>query len=213
MESCPNSGQGGFIGEEIKQANVKPEYVWFNGTSYVYNVGETIAAGTDGVYHMAKANGAPFDGKSSIVPIKRHSTVMPLHSSGKMVPPVIMSMFLTGRFDDAVQDGMKEQGMTTGTGSYKYVKADAEMLITHGVEPKAKAPSCTECHNNLGTTPDGVGMVPFTKLGYHTVPAGVKACTQCHEKKTLSWSAMHEKHRSKFACNTCHTTKIIVVKD
>ena len=23
------SGQGGFIGEEIKQANVKPEYVWF----------------------------------------------------------------------------------------------------------------------------------------------------------------------------------------
>ena len=126
---------------------------------------------------------------------------MPLHASGKMVPPAIMWMFMTGRFDDAVQKGMKEQGMT---GNYTVVKTDAEMLITHGVEPKAKAPSCTECHNNLGTTPDGTGMVPFTKLGYHTVPAGVKACTQCHEKKTLSWSAMHEKHRSKFACNTCH---------
>ena len=66
------SGQGGFIGEEIKQANVKPEYVWFDGTSYVYNVGETIKPDAEGVYHMAKANGAPFDGKSSIVPIKRH---------------------------------------------------------------------------------------------------------------------------------------------
>jgi len=204
------AGQGGFIGEEIKVANVKPEYVWFDGTSYVYNVGETIAADpATGVYHMAKANGAAFDGKSSIVPIKRHSSVMPLHSSGKIVPPAIMWMFMTGRFDDAVQKGMQEQGMT---GSYKMVKTDAEMLITHGVDPKAKAPSCTECHNNLGTTADGTGMVPFTKLGYRTMPAGVKACTQCHEKKTLSWSAMHAKHRTKFACSTCHTSKVIVVK-
>ena len=203
------SGQGGFIGEEIKQANLKPEYVWFDGTSYVYNVGETITAGADGVYHMAKANGAIFDGKSSIVPIKRHFSVMPLHESGKIVPPAIMWMFMTGRFDDAVQKGMQEQGMT---GKYTIVKTDAEMLITHGVDPKAKAPSCTECHNNLGTTPDGTGMVPFTKLGYHTVPAAVLSCTQCHEKKSLSWSAMHAQHRGKFACNTCHTTKTIVVR-
>ena len=134
---------------------------------------------------------------------------MPLHESGKIVPPAIMWMFMTGRFDDAVQKGMQEQGMT---GKYTIVKTDAEMLITHGVDPKAKAPSCTECHNNLGTTPDGTGMVPFTKLGYHTVPAAVLSCTQCHEKKSLSWSAMHAQHRGKFACNTCHTTKTIVVR-
>ena len=41
--------------------------------------------------HMAKANGAPFDGKSHIVPIKRHFSNMPLdvqrqdHSSGHHV--------------------------------------------------------------------------------------------------------------------------------
>lgn len=58
------SGQGGFIGEEIKEANVKPEYVWFDGTSYVYNTGETIQPDAEGVYHMARANGAPFDGNS-----------------------------------------------------------------------------------------------------------------------------------------------------
>ena len=127
---------------------------------------------------------------------------MPLHTSGKMVPPAIMWMFLTGRFDAAVQEGMKEQGMT---GSYTLVKADAEMLITHGVEPKAKAPSCTECHNNLGTTPDATGMVPFTKLGYHTVPNTVKSCNLCHEQKSLSWATTHQRHRDKVSCSSCHT--------
>jgi hypothetical protein len=159
---------------------------------------------------MAKANGAAFDDKSSIVPIKRHASVMPLHQSGKIVPPAIMWMFMTGRYDDAVQKGMEEQGLT---GSYTMVETDAEMLISHGVDPKAKAPNCAECHGTLsGHTPDGTGMVPFTKLGYHTVPAAVKACTQCHSKETMSWSAMHDKHRSKMSCKTCHTTQTIVVR-
>lgn len=196
------SGQGGFIGEEVKKSFVKPEYVWFDGTSYVYNTGETIQAGADGVYHMAKANGAPFDGKSSIVPIKRHFSVMPLHESGKIVPPAIMWMFMTGKFDVAVQKGMEEQGMT---GKYSLVKTDAEMLITHGVEPKAKAPACAECHNNSGTTPDGSGMIPFTSLGYHTVPNAVKSCNLCHGSKSLTWSATHQKHRSLVSCSSCHT--------
>jgi hypothetical protein len=197
------SGQGGFIGEEIREANAKPEYVWFNGTSYVYNVGKTIQADPlTGVYHMAKANGAPFDGKSSIVPIKRHSSVMPLHESGKMVPPAIMWMFMTGKFDIAIQKGMEEQGMS---GSYSLVPTDAEMLITHGVDPKSKAPTCTECHNNSGTTPDGTRMLPFTALGYHTVPAAVKSCTLCHEQESLSWAALHQKHRKEVSCASCHT--------
>nr|WP_320009483.1 hypothetical protein [uncultured Desulfobulbus sp.] len=71
----------------MKATFVKPEYAWFNGTSQVYNVGETIQPDERGIYPMAKANGAPFDGKSSIVPIKQHFTIMPLHESGKLVPP------------------------------------------------------------------------------------------------------------------------------
>jgi hypothetical protein len=196
------SGQGGFVGEEVKQSFVKPEYVWFDGTSNVYNIGETITAGSNGVYHMAKANGAPFDGKSSIVPIKRHFSMMPLHESGKIIPPAIMWMFMTGKFDTAVRKGMEEQGLT---GTYSLVKTDAEMLITHGVEPKAKAPTCVECHNNAGTTADGTGMVPFTSLGYHTVPNAVKSCTLCHEQKSLSWAATHQQHRGEVSCSNCHT--------
>jgi hypothetical protein len=197
------SGQGGFVGEEVRQSFVKPEYVWFDGTSFVYNVGETITPDGRGVYPMAKANGKPFDGKSFIVPIKRHFSYMPLHESGKIIPPAIMWMFMTGDFDLAVKKGMEEQGMT---GSYSLVKTDAEMLITHGVEPKAKAPACTECHNGSGSTPDGSGMLPFAGLGYHQVPAQVKSCTLCHSSRTSSnWESMHSTHRSRVSCNSCHT--------
>lgn len=208
------NGQGGFVGHEIKTANVKPEYVWFDGTSYVYNVGETIKPNASNVYTMAKANGKIFDGISKIVPIKRHGSNVPLHSSGKIVPPVIMWMFMTGDFDRAVQEGMKEQGLT---GSYTMVNADAEMLITHGVEPKTNAPTCTTCHNYDGTTPDGTKMVPFDKLGYHIWPARVKGCTLCHIQRTDTWEGMHSRHAKDglntgvtlMACTNCHTKEPI----
>ena len=202
------AGQGGFVGEEIKVANVKPEYVWFDGTSNVYSIGQTIEPDERGVYPMADANGDAFDGNSKIVPIKRHFSNMPLHESGKIIPPVIMEMFMTGDFDKAVQAGMEEQGMT---GSYQLVEVDAEMLITHGVEPKSMAPSCTECHDYSGETPDGTGMLPFGELGYHTWPAQVKNCILCHEQKSMSWQAMHDKHADGgeygISCQSCHTTE------
>ncbi len=198
------SGQGGFIGEEVRQSFVKPEYVWFDGTSYVYNVGETISPDAQGIYPMARANGAPFDGKSFIVPIKRHFTLMPLHESGKIIPPAIMWMFMTGNFDIAVQKGMEDQGMT---GTYSLVEAEAEMLITHGVEPKGKAPSCVACHDNSGATPDGTGMIPFANLGYHQLPDKVRTCTLCHESKSQDWQEMHQSHRDrKISCSSCHTS-------
>jgi hypothetical protein len=200
------SGQGGFVGEEIRASFVTPEYVWFDGTSYVYNIGEVIEPDEQGIYHMAKANGAAFDGKSSIVPIKRHRSIMPLHGeSSQIIPPAIMWMFMTGRFDDAVTIGMAANGMT---GSYSIVEADAEMLITHGVEPKERAPKCNECHDNSGHTPDGSGILPLTVLGYHNLPDPVKNCTLCHKEKSLSWRATHRVHREeRIACTSCHTSE------
>ena len=192
------NGQGGYVGEEVKVANVKPEYRFFDGTSYVYNVGERITPNPDGTYTMAKANGMIFDGKSKIVPVKNHWTNIPLLQDGRIVPPAIMWMFMTGDFNQAVQKGMQDQGMV---GSYTMVNANAEMLITHGVEPKSMAPTCAACHNGTGHSNL---MLPFTSLGYHQVPAKVKDCTLCHSKKTLSWEAMHDKHRSDLKCSSCH---------
>jgi hypothetical protein len=201
------NGQGGYVGHEVKLSNVTPEYRWFDGTSYVYNVGETITTNADGTVTLAKANGKIFDGKSKIVPIKNHTTTkIALLADGRIVPPAIMWMFMTGDFNQAIQKGMEDQGMT---GSYTYVNGNAEMLVTHGVEPKSMAPSCATCHDYSGETPDGSKMVPFGKLGYHTWPAKVKNCTLCHSAKTLSWESMHRKHASEMGkdCKSCHTTE------
>jgi hypothetical protein len=197
------NGQGGYVGEEVKASNVKPDYRWFDGTSYVYNVGEKITKNADGTYTMAKANGKIFDGKSKIVPIKNHTSSLPLFQDGRLVPPAIMWMFMTGDFNQAVEKGMEDQGMT---GSYTMVPVNAEMLITHGVEPKAMAAKCAECHGTLNGHNNL--MVPFTKLGYHTLPAKVKDCTLCHERKSSSWESTHNRHvrSEKMKCNTCHTT-------
>ncbi|MDP3696069.1 MAG: multiheme c-type cytochrome, partial [Desulfocapsaceae bacterium] len=203
------AGQGGYVGTEVKVANVKPEYRWFDGTSYVYNVGEIITKNADGTYTMARANGKAFNGKSQIVPIKNHWSVMPLHPSGKIIPPVIMDMFMTGDFKKAVLAGIKQQGLTGTT--YTMVRTNAEMLISHGVDPKSKAPLCTECHATTGKTVDGTKMLPLGKLGYHTWPAKVANCTLCHSAKTSTWEAMHNKHAAsnggsvKLACVSCHT--------
>jgi hypothetical protein len=202
------SGQGGFVGEEVKAANVQPEYRWFDGTSYVYNVGEVISPNPDGAYTMARANGEIFDGKSKIVPVKNHWSIMPLHENGQIVPPAIMWMFMTGDFDQAVKKGMEDSGLT---GDYAIVAANAEMLITHGVDPASMAPNCSQCHTSV-ITPDGDGMLPFEKLGYHTWPEAVSSCTLCHEKKSAPFQAMHDKHAKDgtggedwaMDCQSCH---------
>lgn len=199
------NGQGGFVGHETKQRSVTPEYRWFDGTSYVYNLGEEINPNPDGTYTMAKANGKIFDGKSKIVPIKNHWTVMPLSEDNKIIPPVIMTMFMTGDFDQAVREGMEEQGMS---GSYSIVNANAEMLISHGVDPLTEALSCSDCHNGEGTSNR---MLPFSELGYHQFPNSVKNCSLCHEKKSMNWKAMHNEHvrDEELNCVQCHTTEPI----
>jgi len=194
------NGQGGWIGTEVKVSNVKPEYRFFNGTSYVYNVGEKVTKNADGSVTMAKANGTIFDGKSKIVPIKNHKSALPILADGRIVPPMINWMFMTGKFDTAVQKGMQDQGMT---GSYTMTPVNAEMLITHGVEPKTMAPACAECHGTLNGHNDL--MVPFTSLGYHDVPTSAKGCTMCHSAKTATWESAHNTHRDKFKCWGCHS--------
>lgn len=197
------SGQGGFVGEEIKVANVKPEYVWFDGTSYVYNVGDYIEPDERGVYAMAKANGTVFDGKAKIYPIKRHFGTMALLETGQIIPPAIIWMFMTGDFDEAVRKGMEEQGMV---GNYTIVEADAEMLITHGVDPKYKAAMCNDCHNDSGQTPDGEKMLPFEKLGYHNFAIKVQDCSLCHAPLSDNWKSMHKVHRNEdISCEACHS--------
>ena len=202
------AGQGGFVGHEVKLANLQPEYVLFDGTSYVYNIGDQAEdLDGNGIIDMAKANGTLFDGATQIVPIKRHFSNMPVNdATNEIIPPTIMWMFMTGDFDQAVQRGMEEFGYT---GSYTMVDVEAEMLIAHGVAPKEKAKQCNDCHDQSGETSPGYGPIDFAAMGYHVWPEKVKNCTLCHEQEDMSWEDMHAKHAEEMgkACVGCHTTE------
>ena len=202
------SGHGGFVGHEVKAANATPEYVLFDGTSYVYNISDKVKdLDGDGIIDMAKANGTLFDGVTKVVPIKRHFTNTPVNdATNEIIPPTIMWMFMTGDFDEAVQRGMAEFGYA---GSYTMREAEAEMIIAHGVAPKAQAKQCSTCHDMSGETPAGYGPIDFGALGYHTWPDKVKNCTLCHEQENLSWKKMHNKHAEEMGknCVGCHTTE------
>ena len=105
--------------------------------------------------------------------------------------------------DDAVQAWMQDMGLS---GNYTMVDAYAEMLITHGVDSKSNAPSCSSCHDGSGQTPDNTKMLPFTALGYHEFPSE-NMCSFCHGSKSMDWQSMHSKHVETigFDCSSCHT--------
>jgi hypothetical protein len=68
-------------------------------------------------------------------------------------------------------------------GTYQIVHTNAELLITHGVDPKSSAPTCGSCYASTGKSNL---MIPFAELGYHKFLANVESCTKCHGQKTAS---------------------------
>ncbi len=195
------SGQGGWVGEEVKQSNVKPAYDWWNGTSYVYNLPEPIAADPDGTYTMAGANGSVQEANAKIYPLKIHTSVQPRHdATGSMVQYDVLWNFMTGKYEEAAARGVAFMGLS---GPYSWVNTRAEQLITHGVSPKDDALRCEACHNN------GAQM-NLDALGYTLKGPADQVCTQCHGYKDpnkLSYKDMHSKHveSKRYDCTWCHT--------
>jgi hypothetical protein len=219
------SGQGAWAGEEYKVANVAPDHVFFDGTSYVYALGQTLAKidPISGYDMMADANGDINDalGVSKLVPIKRHQSNMAVMSSGanvgKVIPFDVVWQFKTGLSDEAAERGKDYAGFT---GSHEWKWLEAEMAINHGVSPAANVAACTSCHHASGNFLVDT-ETKLDKLGYAlkdadkngVVNAADKAiiCSQCHSEKAFKrdWGQMHA-HTQKgsgIGCTFCHDIK------
>jgi hypothetical protein len=220
------SGQGAWAGEEIKVANVAPDHVFFDGTSYIYKLGDVLRTTVDpisGSLMQADANGSinGILGISKLVPIKRHKSRMAVMSSGadigKVIPFDVVWQFKTGLSDEAAERGKTYAGFT---GSHEWKWLESEMAINHGVSPAASVAACTSCHhasnNFLITT-----QTKLDKIGYAlkdadkngVVNAADKAiiCAQCHTEKAFKrdWEQMHA-HTAKgsgIGCTFCHDIK------
>ncbi|MGV1101047.1 hypothetical protein ACUUL3_16750 [Thiovibrio sp. JS02] len=218
-------GQGAWAGEEHKVANVAPDHVFFDGTSYVYSLGDTLSKvdPISGLSLLADANGGVNDpfGTSKLVPIKRHQSNMAVMSSGpdagKVIPYDVVWQFMTGLSEEAAENGKAYAGYS---GSHEWKWVEAEMAINHGVSPAASVAACTSCHhgNNQFTIEfasklDKVGyaLKDANKDGVVTAADKAIICSQCHAEKNLKrdWQQMHA-HTAKgsgIGCAFCHDIK------
>ncbi|MCB2181743.1 MAG: hypothetical protein KQH63_06950 [Desulfobulbaceae bacterium] len=216
------NGQGAWAGEEHKVADVVPDHVFFDGTSYVYELGQTLTKvdPISGLDLVADANGDVNDalGVSLLVPIKRHQSNMAVMNSGadagKVIPFDVVWQFMTGKFDEAAENGKAYAGYT---GTYEWINLEAEMALNHGVSPAASVADCTTCHHARNEFEIEI-ETKLDKLGYAlkdadkngVVDAVDKAivCSQCHAEKSLKrdWEQMHA-HSGKgsgIGCTFCH---------
>lgn len=131
------------------EANVIPEYVWFNGKVH-YTLRET-KLDPNQVIKVNSFEGSPDDGKSKIWPIKvfhgkqpydiGNNQLVVFHTYGKD-DSALWSNF---NWDKAIEYGMKEIGAEY-SGKYAFVSTEMSWPITHMVAPKQDALTCAQCH-------------------------------------------------------------------
>jgi hypothetical protein len=203
------NGQGAWAGEEHKVANVVPDYTFFDGTSYIYELGQTLnrVDPISGYPMMADANGGINDaaGTTKLVPIKRHQSRMAVHNATSQVIPFdVVWQFMTGKYDEAAQRGESYAGLS---GPYTWTWVEAEMAINHGVSPATSAASCSQCHGDTSAYLDLTTQSMLDKKGYALKDSQDKICVQCHRiKSPRTHESMHG-HLNKGSgidCLFCH---------
>jgi octaheme c-type cytochrome (tetrathionate reductase family) len=142
-------------GRFIWQRDLRPEYVWFNGTASHYLLGDTAGAAP---VRLNRLFGSYADPDAKIVPAKIHRGTQPYDpGTGMLIQPL-----LAGDGDDragfwdhfdmvrASRDGMALVGLPF-SGHTEYIATEMTWPVNHMVAPAAQAVTCTECHTRSGS--------------------------------------------------------------
>ncbi len=136
---------------EFKWAkNVKPDYVWFNGTADHYILGDLVSTIP---VQMNTLNGSYDDPSSKIIPVKIHRGDQIYDKENKyliqphLYAPQVGDSAFWQDFDWnlASASGMKRVGLPY-SGKYDFVETEMYWPINHMVATSDKALSCHECH-------------------------------------------------------------------
>ena len=203
-----------------REANVIPEYRFFNGTSLFYEYDTPVNVGEDGRVVMSQPLGDINDSNAKIFPFKHHVAVQAYdNSTGKLIPAKMGVLFQTGDTDAAIRQGAAAVGWPLADG-YNFVQTERFMGIFHEVAPEDDALECNDCHGGTRLDFDALGYTPRTER------EGKPLCSSCHEDESDEWDAdeffmkVHEKHVGEsgdddvtasamndesFDCIECHT--------
>jgi octaheme c-type cytochrome (tetrathionate reductase family) len=133
--------------------NLKPEYIWFNGTAEHYLLGDQIADTTKPLV-LNKLNGSYNDVDSKIFPVKIHRAKQPYDPVTRMlIQPKLFSekkgegaLWKDFDWQRASQVGMKDVNLPF-SGKISFIRTEMYWPINHMVSTKDKSVSCVECHS------------------------------------------------------------------
>jgi len=208
------NGRGGWLPEEIKQGNLTPSYEWFDGTSQVYVLGEslddylpmkTLSDGTQ-AYTIGKPNGSVSSIGAKIYPMKEHLSRMAINdSTNQLIAHSTFEFFRTGDFDAAVQSALEQTGQSGA--SYHIAQVHTFQTISHGVESTGAALECGDCHNDSRLSGGPQRMNLQEDLGYELKGTVRQVCSQCHGYESPSGFVRdHDRHvrDKRYDCSSCH---------
>jgi len=130
--------------------NVKPDYIWFNGTADHYVLGDTIKSIP---VVMNTLNGSYNDKYSKIIPVKIHRGDQIYDENTKLLiqPKLYSAQYGDSAFwkdfdwNLASQAGMQRMGLPY-SGEIDFVETVMYWPVNHMVSPKDQSVGCAECH-------------------------------------------------------------------
>lgn len=147
--------------------DVTPVYTWFNGHTWAQLPGEPVKRLSDGSAGIMVPQGSRQDLTAKIYAFKMHKGRLPLLlQKDWLIPITVEHFFSNGMVDPAVKNAAKEiYGIDNA--SYSWIDTTRYMGVFHGVQPKAKALKCVDCHG-------AAGIMDWKSLGYKGNPMTVK---------------------------------------
>jgi octaheme c-type cytochrome (tetrathionate reductase family) len=155
--------------------NVVPTYVWYNGTSTQYLIGDTMTP--EQVIHLNKPQGNRLDPKAKIYPFKVMRGKQPYDIKNRTL--AVPKLFGKGGFwkngfewDGALAQGMKAAGLEY-SGQYGFAETEGWWKINHMVAPASMALKCKQCHDV-----DNASRMNWQALGYEKDPSKVRGLSR-----------------------------------
>jgi len=142
--------------------NVRPDYIWFNGTADHYLLGDTVQPGTP--VKINTLHGSYDDPASKIIPVKVHRAKQIYDPVNKILiqPKLVGTRKGEGAFwqdfdwNTAAAEGMKSVGLPY-SGRYGFIDTVMYWPVNHMVATKDKTVGCVECHTKDNSRLAGLG--------------------------------------------------------
>jgi len=151
-------------GEFKWEKNLKPIYMWYNGSTDYYMPGDKIASAED--FHFNMPHGNIKDKKALIAPFRLMKGKQFYDTETKMllVPKLFgkTGYWMTADWNSSFELGMKEMGLPY-SGKYGPVTTTMYWKVDHMVNPAKKALNCNDCHGDNG-------RLDWKALGYEGDP-------------------------------------------